>query len=240
MSKLALLSLLLPLLAFAQAKRPVDEGMTDKGPVRLTIVNHASLMIEGSGQVIHVDPVGVNRYSDLPPADLILITHAHGDHLDPAAIEKLRKPNTLILGPEPVARKLNGVTTIRNGESRQFGDWGIEAVPAYNLKRGPSPGTFYHPKGDGNGYVLSFGGERAYIAGDTELIPEMKDLKGINVAFLPMNLPYTMTPEEAAEAAKILAPRMVYPYHYRGTDLTALQKALEGTGIEVCIRDWYY
>lgn len=240
MVKAMIAILILTAAAWGQPKRPVDEGMTEKGPVRLTIINHASMMIEGGGKVIHVDPVGANRYEGLPAADLILITHAHGDHTDPAAVKRLRKEGTLILGPEAVAKKLEGVTVIRNGEKREFGDWLIEAVPAYNLKRGPSPGTFYHPKGEGNGYVLNFGGIRAYIAGDTELIPEMKDLKGVDVAFLPMNLPYTMTPEEVAEAAKILMPRMVYPYHYRGADLAALQKALQGTGIEVRVRDWYY
>jgi L-ascorbate metabolism protein UlaG (beta-lactamase superfamily) len=226
--------------AWGQPQRPIEEGMTEKGPVRLTVINHASMMIEGGGKVIHVDPVGANRYEGLPAADLILITHAHGDHTDPAAVQRLRKEGTLILAPEAVAKRLEGVTVIRNGEKREFGDWLIEAVPAYNLKRGPSPGTFYHPKGEGNGYVLSFGGIRAYIAGDTEAIPEMNDLRGIDVAFLPMNLPFTMTPEEAAEAAKILKPRIVYPYHSRGTDLSALQKALEGTGIEVRILNWYY
>jgi L-ascorbate metabolism protein UlaG (beta-lactamase superfamily) len=113
-------------------------------------------------------------------------------------------------------------------------------VPAYNLKRGPSPGSFYHPKGEGNGYVLTYLGRRAYIAGDTEAIPEMKALKNIEVAFLPMNLPYTMTPEEAAEAARLFNPQVLYPYHSRGSDVAALQKALEGTAIQVRIRDWYY
>ena len=240
MTRRIVLTVMIAAAAWGQVKRPVDEGMTDLGPVRLTIINHASMMIEGGGKVIHVDPVGANRYEGLPAADLILITHAHGDHTDPAAVARLRKEGTLILGPEAVARKLEGVTVIRNGEKKDFGAWAIEAVPAYNLKRGPSPGTFYHPKGEGNGYVLSFGGIRAYIAGDTEVIPEMRELKNIDVAFLPMNLPYTMTPEEVAEAARLIMPRMIYPYHYRGSDLAALQKALEGSGIEVRVRDWYY
>jgi len=232
--------LLVTAFAFAQVKRPVDEGTTSAGPVRLTVINHASLVIEGGGLVIAVDPVGANRYDGLPQADLILITHSHGDHLDPAAVAKLKKTTTLVLGPESVAKALAGTTVIRNGESRKAGEWTIEAVPAYNLKRGPSPGSFYHPKGEGNGYVLDLAGNRCYVAGDTEAIPEMKALKNIAVAFLPINLPYTMTPEEAAEAAKSFMPAMVYPYHYRGTDLAAFQKALEGSGIQVRIRDWYY
>ena len=225
---------------FAQPKRPVDEGMTDKGPVRLTIINHASFVIEQPGQVIYVDPVGADRYEGLPQPDLILITHSHGDHMDPAAVAKLKKAGTQILGPEAVAKSVPGTTVIRNGETRQVGDATVEAVPAYNLKRGPSAGTFYHPKGEGNGYVLSFNGRRAYIAGDTEPIPEMKALKDIEVAFLPMNLPYTMTPEEVAEAARLFNPLVLYPYHSRGSDTAALQKALEGTAIQVRIRDWYY
>lgn len=240
MFQLTVLLLAMAAASYGQIQRPVDEGMTDKGPVRLTIINHASMMIEGGGKVIHVDPVGPNRYEGLPAADLILITHVHGDHTDAAAVARLRKEGTLILGPEAVAKKLEGVTVIRNGERREFGDWSIEAVPAYNLKRGPSPGAFYHPKGEGNGYLLSFGGIRAYIAGDTEAIPEMKSLGAIDAAFLPMNLPFTMTPEEVAEAARMIRPRVLYPYHYRGSDLAALQKALENSGIEVRVRNWYY
>jgi L-ascorbate metabolism protein UlaG (beta-lactamase superfamily) len=224
----------------AQTKRPVDEGTTSAGPVRLTIINHASFVIEAGGQVIHVDPVGPDRYEGLPQADLILITHGHGDHFAPAAIEKLRKPGTVILAPESVAAKLAGATIMRNGETKQIGPHTVEAAPAYNLKRGPSAGSFYHPKGDGNGYVLTIADRRCYIAGDTEAIPEMKALKNIDVAFLPMNLPFTMTPEEVAEAARSFSPKVIYPYHFRGADMTALPKALEGSGIDVRIRDWYY
>ncbi len=152
--KHALLSLLLLSAAFAQIKRPVDEGMTDSGPVRLTIINHASFMIEQGGQVIHVDPVGANRYEGLPQADLILITHTHGDHLDPAALTKLRKDSTVVIGPEAAAKSVAGLTVMRNGESRQVGPTGIEAVPAYNLPRAAG-GQIFHPKGEG---VLSNAG----------------------------------------------------------------------------------
>jgi len=238
--KYLLLALLVSGALFAQPTRPVDEGMTDQGPIRLTIINHASFVIEQPGQVIYVDPVGATRYEGLPQPDLILITHSHGDHMDPAAVAKLKKAGTQILGPEAVAKSVPGTTVIRNGETRQVGPTTVEAVPAYNLKRGPSSGTFYHPKGEGNGYVLTYLGRRAYIAGDTETIPEMKALKNIEVAFLPMNLPYTMTPEEAAEAARLFNPQVLYPYHSRGSDIAALQKALEGTQIQVRIRDWYY
>jgi L-ascorbate metabolism protein UlaG (beta-lactamase superfamily) len=237
--RLLLLSLLFASVSMAQVKRPVDEGMTEAGPVRLTVINHASFMIEQGGQVIHVDPVGANRYEGLPQADLILITHTHGDHLDPAALAKLRKQSTVVIGPEAAARTVAGLTVMHNGESRQVGPTGIEAVPAYNLPRAGG-GQIYHPKGEGNGYVLTFAGQRCYIAGDTSAIPEMAALKNITVAFLPMNLPFTMTPEEVAAAARSFSPKILYPYHDRGSDTAALVKLLEGSGIEVRIRDWYY
>ncbi len=235
-----LLPLLFAGLAFAQVNRPVDEGMTEAGPVRLTVINHASLMIENGGQVIHVDPVGANRYEGLPQADLILITHVHGDHLDPEAVKKLSKAGTVIIGPESVGKQLAGTTVLRNGETRQVGPTTVEAVPAYNLKRGPLPGPSTTRRGRGTATCSTYTGRRCYIAGDTEAIPEMAALKNIEVAFLPMNLPYTMTPEEAAGAARMFSPKLVYPYHYRGADLAAFQKALEGSGIAVRIRDWYY
>jgi L-ascorbate metabolism protein UlaG (beta-lactamase superfamily) len=221
-----------------QVKRPVDEGMTDAGPVRLTIVNHASFMIELGGQVIHVDPVGANRYQDLPQADVILITHTHPDHLDPAALAKLRKETTIVIGPEAAAKSVHGLTILRNGESRQVGPTAIEAVPAYNLPK--EGGQIFHPKGEGNGYVTTFAGRRCYIAGDTQAVPEMAALKNIEVAFLPMNQPFTMTPEEVAKAARSFSPMVLYPYHSRGSDTAALVKLLEGSNIQVRLKDWYY
>ncbi len=233
-------ALLFAVAALAQpARRPVDELATSAGPVRITAINHATMMVEGGGQVIHVDPVGAARYAALPQADLVLICHTHPDHLDAAALDRLKKAGTVVLGPESVAKALPGTTVIRNGESRQVGRWRVEAVPAYNLTRGPAPGAFYHPKGDGNGYVLTFGDKRFYIAGDTENIPDMAALKNIEAAFLPVNLPFTMTPEEAAAAARAIKPKYLYPYHSRGSDLSILSKALEGSGIEVRLRDWY-
>jgi len=231
-----LFTLLLAGMVCAQVERPIDEGMTSAGPVRLIIINHASMVLDLAGQVIDVDPVGADRYEGLPESDVILITHAHGDHLDPAAIAKRRKESTLIIGPESVAKSVEGLTVMRNGESLQVGRTGIEAVPAYNLPGG----QVFHPKGEGNGYVLSFGGQRCYVAGDTSAIPEMASLKEISVAFLPMNQPYTMTPEEVAAAARSFMPTILYPYHSRGSDTAALVKALEGSGIEVRLRDWYY
>ncbi|HTM51592.1 MAG TPA: MBL fold metallo-hydrolase [Bryobacteraceae bacterium] len=238
--KLFALVLLAVLEAAAQPARPVQEFTTNKGVVKITPIQHASLMIEGGGKAIHVDPWSQGNYEGLPPADIILITDIHGDHLDPKALPKVQKSGTAIFAPEAVAKTLSGATVIRNGETRTAGDWVIEAVPMYNLKRGPSEGKLFHDKGRGDGFVLTYGGKRFYISGDTEGTPEMKALKNIDVAFVCMNLPYTMPPEEAAEAVKAFKPKVVYPYHYRGSDLKVFESALAGSGVQVKLIDWYY
>jgi L-ascorbate metabolism protein UlaG (beta-lactamase superfamily) len=232
--------LLLGTAMFAEIKRPSDEFPSANGIVRITPIRHASLMIEAGNQVVHIDPWSQGNYDGLPKADLILLTHAHGDHFDTNLISRLKKPGTVILAPDVVAKSLPEATVIRIGETKTFGKWTVEAVPMYNLKRGPPEGRLFHEKGQGNGYVLTYGGNRFYISGDTENIPEMHTLKNIDVAFLSMNLPYTMPPEEAAEAVKAFKPKVVYPYHYRGSDLSVFKNALAGTGVEVRIRDWYY
>ena len=224
------------LTAYAAGKP--EEFKTSAGTLTMTPIQHAGLMLQAGGQVVQIDPAQ-GSYDGFPAADLILITDIHGDHLSPPTIAKLRKTSTVIMAPEAVAKSLAGVTIIRNGETKSFGAWTIEAIPMYNLTRGPAPGQLYHDKGRGNGYVITFGGLRMYVAGDTENIPEMRALKNIDVAFIPMNLPYTMTPEEAAAAVKAFKPRIVYPYHYQGTDLKAFETALKGSGIEVRLRDWY-
>lgn len=215
-----------------------DEFSTSAGPVRITPIQHASVMIEAAGKTIYIDPAQ-GSYEQRPAADLILITDIHGDHLVPAVLARLRRPDTAVFAPEAAAQKIEGAAIIRNGETRSWEGWTIEAVPMYNLTRGPAPGRVYHEKGRGNGYVLTFGGTRFYFAGDTEGIPEMRALRNIDAAFVPMNLPYTMTPEEAADAVRAFRPKVVYPYHYRGSDLRVFEKGLAGTGIEVRIRDWY-
>ncbi len=220
------------------AMSAAEEFPTKAGAVKITPIQHASLMIEAGSQVIYIDPAQ-GKYDGLPPADLILITDIHGDHMAPAVVQKLAKPGTVILAPEAVAKTVTGARIIRNGETQTFGKWRIEAVPMYNLTRGPQPGKLYHDKGRGNGYVLTYGGKRFYFSGDTEGIPEMRALKGIDVAFVCMNLPYTMTAEEAADAVRAFHPKVVYPYHYRGTDTQAFAKALEGSGIVVRLRNWY-
>ncbi|UCF30948.1 MAG: MBL fold metallo-hydrolase [bacterium] len=215
-----------------------DRIMTSDGELAITFVGHGSLYITFRGKVLHVDPYGnLADYSKLPDADVILITHDHRDHLDSAAIGEIRKDGTVVVLNEASAPKVSGGLPMGNGSSRTVSGVTIEAVPAYNLVHMRSPGNPFHPKGVGNGYVLTFADTRVYVAGDTENIPEMADLKGIDVAFLPMNLPYTMTPEMAAEAARSFRPRILYPYHFGETDPAALAKLLADQDIEVRIRD---
>jgi len=212
---------------------------TSAGTVKITPLFHASTLIEAGGKVIYLDPAKPAKLSGMPKADLILITDIHGDHMDPGSIQEISKPETEIFAPPAVVQTITAAKPIANGETKTWGDWTIEAIPAYNLKRGPSPGKLFHDKGRGNGYVLTYGGKRFYFSGDTEGVPEMRALKNIDVAFVCMNLPYTMPPEEAAEAVKAFHPKIVIPYHYRGSDLSVFQKALQGTGIEVRLLEWY-
>jgi L-ascorbate metabolism protein UlaG (beta-lactamase superfamily) len=225
--------------AHAQMDRPVQTFDTSAGPVKITPVFHASLEIEAGGKVIILDPAKPAVFSGLPKADLILITDIHPDHLDPNLIKEVSKEGTEIIAPAAVAKTVTTAKVISNGETTTWGAWKIEAIPMYNLTRGPAPGKLYHDKGRGNGYVLTYGGKRFYFSGDTENIPEMRALKNIDVAFVCMNLPYTMTPEEAAEAVKAFHPKVAIPYHYRGQDTTIFKKALEGTGIDVRLLNWY-
>ncbi|HLK20231.1 MAG TPA: MBL fold metallo-hydrolase [Bryobacteraceae bacterium] len=222
------------------AARPVEEFKTKAGEVKITPIRHASMMIEAGGKVIYLDPWSQGNFDELPKADLILITDIHPDHLDQAGIDKVRKEGTAFIAPAAVAKTVTSAKVLANGQTTKWDKWTIEAVPMYNLKRGPSEGKLFHDKGRGNGYVLTYGGTRFYISGDTEAIPEMKALKNIDVAFVCMNLPYTMTPEEAAEGVRAFHPKVVYPYHYKGSDTEAFKKALDGTGIDVRLRDWYY
>jgi L-ascorbate metabolism protein UlaG (beta-lactamase superfamily) len=212
---------------------------TSAGPVKINPLYHASTLIEAGGKTIYLDPAKPAKFSGLPKADLILITHIHGDHMDPDSIKDVSKAGTDILAPAAVVQTVTTAKPIANGETKSWEGWTIEAVPAYNLKRGPAPGKFFHPKGRDNGYVLTYGGKRFYFSGDTEGIPEMRVLKNIDVAFVCMNLPYTMPPDEAADAVEAFRPKIVIPYHYRGSDLAIFQKGLEGTGIEVRLLDWY-
>lgn len=229
------------------------------GHIRITPIFHGTVQIEYRGKVIIVDPFSPGRYTK--KADLVLITHGHQDHLDRDAILRVSTPRTVVVMPVLVSGQFSpwkNVVPMGNGEvynanrpiasdhvKSSIPELALAAVPMYNLQRGPKPGQKYHPRGDGNGYVLTLGGRRIYIAGDTEAIPEMRNLKNIDVAFLPMNLPFTMTPQEAARGARSFKPKLVYPYHYRypfnrvNDNLQQFQAALQGSGIQVRMRNWY-
>jgi len=204
-----------------------DTIKTSVGELKITFLGHGTLMLALGDTVLHVDPVSREAdYGKLPKADVILITHEHGDHLDPSAVAAVRQESTTVVLTEKCAAQVPGGTVMRNGEVRTVVGLKIEAVPAYNIVHVRSPGQPFHPRGEGNGYIITFGDTRVYIAGDTENIPEMKQLKDIAVAFLPMNLPYTMTPEMVADAARAFRPRILYPYHFGETDTSALVKLL--------------
>jgi L-ascorbate metabolism protein UlaG (beta-lactamase superfamily) len=241
----ALLALAAGCVSAQQAgNREADTLTTSAGDLKITPIQHASIMLEWSGRVIDVDPWGAEHYTGLPKADLILITHSHGDHLDPRALAAVTKEDTVVVASEAAARTITIARGLANGMKLELAlagvSVGIEAVAAYNVSRGPAPGQLYHPKGHGNGYILTLGGKRIYVSGDTECIPEITALKNIDVAFMCMNLPYTQTPQEAAECVKKFRPAMVYPYHYRGQDPQVFADALrDEKGIEVRLRDWY-
>jgi L-ascorbate metabolism protein UlaG (beta-lactamase superfamily) len=168
---------------------------------------------------------------------VILITHEHHDHLDLGALASIRTEKTEVVLTGTCAQQVEGGIVMRNGDVHRIREMAIEAMPAYNLVHKRENGQPFHPKGAGNGYVMAFGDTRLYVAGDTENIPEMKKLQGIDCAFLPMNLPYTMTPEMVADAALAFRPKILYPYHYGDTDPSRLVELLRGQkGIEVRIR----
>jgi len=216
----------------------MDVLQTSQGELKITCIGHGTLMFEFDGKAIHVDPwSNLADYAGMPKADLILITHEHRDHLDATAIAALSKPATKVVANAAAGKQVAGSVVMGNGDTQTFLDIKVEAVPAYNIEHMRSPGVPFHPKGNGNGYVLTFGDKRVYVAGDTEHVPEMKALGKIDCAFLPMNLPYTMTPEMAAAAAREIKPEILYPYHFGQTDTAKLVALLEGTGIEVRVRD---
>ncbi len=227
------------MLVAATAAVAADTLKTSAGDVVITPVRHATVMLEIGGKIWWIDPWSQAELAGKPKADVILITDVHGDHMDPKAIEDIRKGSTVIVAPAAVAETVKEAKTLANGASMMVEGVKVEAVPMYNLKRGPEAGKLFHDKGRGNGYVLNVGGKRIYFSGDTEVTPEMKALKNIDVAFVCMNLPYTMPPEEAAEGVAAFLPKVAYPYHYRGSDVAAFQKALAGKPVEVRLREWY-
>ena len=211
---------------------------TSVGDLVIHFLGHASLMLSWNDKIIHVDPVSCEAdYTMLPGADIIMITHDHDDHLDVKAVQCIKTAATKIVGSPGVEKHLHGIVVMKNGDTRVVDGLKIEAVAAYNLKHMRAPGMPFHPKGVGNGYVATFGDKRVYFAGDTENIPEMKELEDIDIAFLPMNLPYTMTPEMVADAARAFRPKILYPYHQGETHTAKLAELLkEEKGIEVRIR----
>lgn len=234
---LAMLVFALPFMTFAQEFQ-MDTIQTPDGDLKITFIGHASVMFDFGGKIVHVDPMSaMGDYTRLPKADMILITHEHQDHFDPKAIEVLRTPETALVTTETVAARTKGAVIMKNGDTQTVKGFKIEAVPAYNLVHMRSEGVPFHPKGVGNGYIITFGTMRVYLAGDTENIPEMKNLKAIDIAFLPMNLPYTMTPGMAADAARSFNPAILYPYHFSETDTSRIVALLKDEkGIEVRIR----
>lgn len=224
--------------AFAQDQFESDTIHTSSGHLKITFIAHGTLMFEYNNLVIHVDPV--SRYADyskIPKADIILVTHHHGDHLDPAAINLILKKDTDPLLTKGCFEQIKKGTVLNNGESKSVKGIKIGAVPAYNLVHKRDNGEPFHPKGVGNGYVITFGDKKVYVAGDTENVPEMRKLSGIDIAFLPMNLPYTMTPEMAADAVNMINPKIFYPYHFGNTNVDELLDLLKDRkDIEIRIR----
>ena len=224
--------------AAAQGNFQTDILKTSQGDLEITFIGHGSLMFTFNGKVIHVDPFSkLAEYSKFPKADMLLITHEHRDHLDLKAMEAVRTDKTVLLLTKTCAAKLKGGIIMENGDTETVGGLKIEAVPANNLVHMRSEGIPFHPKGIGNGYVITFGDKRVYVAGDTENIPEMKKLERIDCAFLPMNLPYTMNPEMVADAAKAFKPKILYPDHYGDTDTSNLEQLIKNTqDVEIRIR----
>ena len=210
-----------------------DTVKTSQGDLEITFIGHGTLMFRFGGKVIHVDPVGrYADYSKMPKADLILITHEHGDHLDPKVIGRIRKAGTLIYANASSVKKAGFGEAIEVGKKKRVADITVEAVAAYNIT--PARRRYHPKKRKDNGYVLTFGDKRVYVAGDTEGTPEMKALKDIAIAFLPINLPYTMPPAEAAEAARAFKPKVLYPYHQGKSDPKEVKRLLANEkGIEV-------
>jgi L-ascorbate metabolism protein UlaG (beta-lactamase superfamily) len=210
---------------------------TSAGDVAITFIGHGSLMMEFNSKIIHVDPFGeLADYSKLPKADIVLITHEHEDHLDIKVLKNICTEKTVIVLTELCAAEVKGGIVMHNGETREVGGLTVNAVPAYNIVNKRPNGSLFHPKGEGNGYIITFGDTRIYIAGDTENIPEMKDFQNISIAFLPMNLPYTMTPEMVADAVRAFRPRILYPYHFGKTETSTIVDLLKDEEVEVRIR----
>jgi L-ascorbate metabolism protein UlaG (beta-lactamase superfamily) len=234
-------------LLFIVGQAQTDELPTSNGSLKIRPVHHGALMLTWEHKTIFVDPYGGEKFKSLGKPDLILITDIHGDHFDTTTLNLLDTKDVTFIVPRAVADLMPGkfkknLIVLENGGNTKWKGIDITAVPMYNL---PEENDSRHPKGRGNGYILAFAGKKIYISGDTEDIAEMRSLKSIDVAFVCMNLPYTMSIEQAADAVKTFRPRIVYPYHYRGkeglSDVSAFKKQVESAGrdIEVRLRNWY-
>jgi len=235
--KLAFISILLIFSIKSFASSFEKDTITTNGGeiIVITFIKHGTLMLEYNDLTIQVDPLmEYTDYSAFPKADFILLTHEHPDHLDSVAINILSNYKTRLITNESCNKILRKGEIMKNGDTMFLNnDIYLKAVPAYNITPGRE---FWHPKERDNGFILNLGGSNVYIAGDTEVIPEMEELKDIHVAFLPVNQPFTMTPEQAIRAAKVFNPKILYPYHYNDTDVSIIEKGLIGEPIEVRIR----
>lgn len=210
-----------------------DVEQSSLGPITIRPLVHGSVLLQFRDKNYYIDPSQTYDWANAPKADLILVTHEHGDHLNPTVINRIKKEGAVVIANERSAARVPGAIVMKNGETRELLEVTVEAVPAYNVVR-----TQYHPKGRDNGYVITFGDRRVYIAGDTEATPEMKSLQKIDVAFLPINLPFTMSPEEAADAARAFMPRILYPYHQGSSKPETVKERLaDVAGVEVRVRE---
>ena len=228
-------------LAGALTAQAADKINTAKGDLEVHPVRHGTVVFKWNGKTVFVDPVGgAAPFKPYGVPDLVLVTDIHGDHFNKGTLEAIVKDKTVVITPETVAALApeelkKRITTLSNGKFVEKLGVKIKAVPMYNLT---AARLRFHNKGRGNGYVMTFGGKQVYVSGDTEDIPEMRALKNIDAAFVCMNLPFTMTPEQAADAVLEFKPKIVYPYHYRGSDMAEFKK-LVGDASEVRLRDWY-
>lgn len=221
-----------------------DEIKTDNGPLIIQPILHGTLVLKWNNKIIYVDPYGgAKAFEGIGTPDMILITDIHGDHMNVETLNSLETSKASWILPRAVAEQLpdglaENTTILGNGEKTNQAGIEISAVPMYNLPETPDS---RHPKGRGNGYILRLGGKNIYLSGDTEDIEEMRALKNIDVAFVCMNMPYTMDIQQAASAVLAFKPRIVYPFHYRGSDTEAFKKLVhdKDTSIEVRLRNWY-
>jgi L-ascorbate metabolism protein UlaG (beta-lactamase superfamily) len=245
-------------LAPLSAQRPPSDTVAGaSGDIIVIPIMHGTVELVAGAHVVLVDPgrsfldppvrppgpITRKLYAGLKPPTLILVTDIHDDHFDPDVITIVKGPATVVVGPPAVSGKLAGAGKLANGQLKTVDGVLLEAVPMYNLSIEKGEVEPFHRKGRGNGYIVTLGGKRFFFAGDTSCTPEIKALKNIDVAFLPMNLPYTMSSADAVRCASAFKPKIVYPYHYIGHETTtgppAFEKALSGSGIEVRRRDWY-